>query len=90
MRRVNDKKSEKLEQAKKCIDSMVKDWNKTTLSDLEKYAYEEWLIWGAVKMALYFLNFDDYNKLKKYIYEKYGYDAGGMASYDLEEEQGNT
>lgn len=40
---------------------------------------EEYEIWGAVHLALYILNFDEYNRLKKYIYNRYGYDVGGAA-----------
>ena len=67
-----------LDKAKSCVDQIVTDWNKTTLSDIEKWSTEELMIWGIVKMALYFLNFNDYNKLKQYIYDKYGYNVGGV------------
>lgn len=68
-----------LEKAKACVDQTVKDWNKTNLSDLEKWSTEQLIIWGIVKMALRFLNFDDYNKLKQYIYDEYGYNVGGAS-----------
>ena len=73
-----------LDRAKKCMDQFVTDWNKTNLSDIEKWCVEEWLIQGASHMALYFLDFIDYNKLKLYVYETYGYDIGGMAEQQIE------
>lgn len=63
--------------AKSCIDQCVESWNKTNLSDIEKWGLEAQLIHGMVKMALYFLNFDDYNKLKEYIWTEYGFNVGG-------------
>lgn len=66
------------EKAKKCIDQFVHDWNKTTLCDLEKWSTEEILIQGAAHMALYFLDFSDYHRLKEYVYAEYGYDIGGI------------
>ncbi len=68
----------KLDRAKTCMDQFVTDWNKTNLSDIEKWSIEEWLIQGAAHMALYFLDFNDYCKLKQYVYEEYGYDIGVM------------
>lgn len=67
-----------LDRAKKCMDQFVTDWDKTNLSDMEKWFTGEWLIQGAAHMALYFLDFNDYYKLKQYVYEKYRYDIGGM------------
>lgn len=66
------------ERLAKAVDQTVNDWNKTTLNDIEKWSTEELIIWGIVKAALYVLNFDDYNKLKQYIYDKYGYNVGGV------------
>lgn len=72
-----------LDHAKLCIDSFVKSWGRTEISDLEKYYIPMYEIWGAVHMAMYMLDFDDYNKLKKYIYDTYGYDCGGVrGTYD--------
>lgn len=68
-----------LERAKKCMDQFVADWNRTTLCDLEKWCTEEILIQGAAHMALYFLDFSDYHKLKDYVWTQYGYDIGGMS-----------
>lgn len=77
------KDSEALERAKKCIDSFVTDWGKTNICDLEKHYIPMWQIWGAVHMAMYYLSFNDYNALKQYIYDKYGYDCGGVrTNYD--------
>ena len=35
-------------------------------------------------MALYILDFKEYNELKRYIYNKYGYDAGGAADGQMD------
>lgn len=76
-----------LEKAKKCVDSEVKGWNKTTLSDLEKYALEKYIVWGILDLALYLLTNEDYQKLKQYIYDAYGYNVGGVVTREgLEEE----
>lgn len=71
--------SERFNKAKSCIDKIVADWDKTTLNDLEKYSRKMFIIWGAVDMALYMLNFDEYNELKEYIYQRYGYNIGGTS-----------
>lgn len=73
------KPSERYNRAKACIDQIVTSWNKTDLSDLEKYSREMFIIWGAVDMALYMLNFEEYNELKEYIYQRYGYNVGGTS-----------
>lgn len=67
------RESDALIRAKKCIDQTVKQWNCTTLSDLEKYCREWWLVEGEFRMALYFFNTDDYFKLKQYILDEYGF-----------------
>lgn len=72
-----------LEKAKACVDQEVKEWNKTSLSFIEKDSIEQHMIWGIVKMALYFLNFDDYCRLKQYIYDEYGYNVGGVKTEDI-------
>lgn len=74
-----NKPSERFNKAKSCIDKIVADWNKTDLSDLEKYSREMYIIWGAVDMALYMLSLDEYNALKEYIYQRYGYNIGGTS-----------
>ena len=66
-----------LERAKACIDKEVKQWGLTTLSDIEKYWTLKYIVWGIVDLALYMLNFDDYNRFKQYIYDRYGYNVGG-------------
>ena len=66
------------EKAKAAVDQCVKTWNKTTLTDIEKYHYEWWLILGMVKMALRFLSINDYQELKQYIWERYGFNVGGV------------
>ena len=68
----------KYESAKSLIDQEVKDWNRTTLSDLEKWHREWWIIQGMVHMALAILSFDDYNRLKQYVYDEYGFNVGGV------------
>ena len=80
------KPSERYIKAKSCIDKIVADWNKTDLSDLEKYSREMFIIWGAVDMALYMLNFEEYNELKEYIYQRYGYNVGGTSG-DFKEDK---
>ena len=73
------KESQKLTDCKRCVDNTVKDWNKTNLSDLEKWSREEGIVWGIVKLALYMLNFDEYNALKEYIWTEYGFNVGGTS-----------
>lgn len=73
------KLTQKYDRAKACIDQIVTSWDKTTLCDLEKYSREMYIIWGAVDMALYMLSFDEYNALKEYIYQRYGYNVGGTS-----------
>ena len=77
---MSKKDSRNLERAKKCVDQTVKDWNKTTLSDIEKWSLEEHIIWGIVHMALFFLDFNDYEALKEYIWTEYGYDVTSSRS----------
>lgn len=67
-----------LERCKKCVDQTFIDWNKTRLSSREKREIEEYEAWGIVSLALYVLNFDEYNEFKRYIYETHGYDPGGV------------
>ena len=37
-----------------------------------------------VKAFLYFLNFDEYNEIKEYIYQTYGFNVGGTSGDKLE------
>ena len=74
-----NKESQNLKDCKKCVDVTVADWNKTTLTDIEKWSTEELIIWGIVKLALYMLNFEDYCALKEYIWTEYGYNIGGTS-----------
>ena len=76
--------SKNLTRAKKCVDSLVTDWNKTNLTDIEKWSIEEFMIWGVLHLSLYMLNFNDYNELKEYIWTEYGYNPGGTSG-DYEE-----
>lgn len=67
------------EKAKGCVDKEVRNWNKTSLTDIEVYIQLKYIIWGIMELAMYILNFEDYNKLKQYIYDEYGYNVGGVA-----------
>ena len=71
--------SKLLDRCKKCVDQVYIDWNKAIISNSEKRQIEEYEAWGIVHLALYILNFDEYNEFKRYIYEKYGYDPGGVS-----------
>jgi hypothetical protein len=67
-----------LERCKKCVDSEFTNWEKTRLSSAEKRETEEYIAWGIVHLALYILPTEEYFEFKKYIYDKHGYDAGGV------------
>lgn len=69
--------SEKLSRAKDCVDQIVSQWNRTNLTDIEKWSIEELEIWGVFDLALYLLSQPDYQKLKNYVYTEYGYNVGG-------------
>ena len=76
------KESEKLTQAKKCVDACVKSWNRTQLTDIEKWSIEEGIIWGISDLALYLLSPTDYQELKNYVLNEYGHNVGGaIGSY---------
>ena len=77
------KESQNLQKLKKCVDSEFISWERTTLSTKEKNTIEEYEAWGIVHAALYILDFDEYNAFKKYIYEKHGYDAGGVVNSQI-------
>lgn len=66
-----------LQKAIDCVDNEVPRWNRTQLTDLEKWSYERLIIWGIVDLALYILTPKDYQALKQYIYDEYGYNVGG-------------
>lgn len=78
------KHTEKYDRAKACVDNCVKQWNRTNLSDLEKYGRETWLVYGMVDAFLYFLSTDEYNDIKEYIWQTYGFNVGGTSG-DYEE-----
>lgn len=80
------KHSQNYERAKQCVDTCVTNWNKTTLSDIEKYSVECWVVYGMVKAFLYFLNFTEYNDIKEYIYTEYGFNVGGTSGDRYEED----
>lgn len=63
-----------------CVDSVFIDWEKTRLSTEEKRNIEEYEAWGIVHLALYILDTNEYFAFKRYIYEKHGYDPGGVLS----------
>lgn len=60
-----------------CIRNNVRNWNKTTLTDIEKYSVEMYIVWGIVDAALYILSLDDYQALKDWVLQEYGYNVGG-------------
>ena len=72
-----------LEKCKKCVDSVYINWEKTQLPEEEKRTVEEYMAWGIVRLALYILNFEEYNEFKLYIYKTHGYDAGGATDGQL-------
>ena len=69
--------SEKLSKAKACCDKIVNSWNRTYLTDIEKWSLEEAIIWGVFDLALYLLSQNDYQKLKDYVWQTYGFNVGG-------------
>lgn len=71
--------SQLFEKCKACVDQVFIDWDRTKLSKDEKVAIEEAMAWGIVHLALYILDFNEYNALKQYIYDKHGYDSGGCS-----------
>lgn len=71
-----------LQKAIACVDKEVSGWNRTQLTDLEKWSYERLIIWGIVDLALYILTPKDYQALKQYIYDEYGYNVGGAIEKD--------
>lgn len=62
-----------LDKAKKCIKQIVDEWNRTTLSDIEKWGVEAQLIHGVFHLALYILSEKEYNDLKKWTKDEYGF-----------------
>lgn len=74
-----------LDKCKKCVDGTIIDWEKTKLSTQEKMEVEEYIVGGIVRLALYVLDFSEYNEFKQYIYKKYGYDVGGTGQISIEE-----
>ena len=52
---------------------------------------QSYYVGGILQTALHLLSTNEYFNIKKYIYEVYGYDPGGVAEqftiYDYEEEQ---
>lgn len=75
---MDKKRSKNFESFQKCIRQQVTNWNKTTLTDLEKYCIERYIIWGIFDAALYILPLDDYQDLKQWMYDEYGFDIGGV------------
>lgn len=69
--------SEKLQRSKDCVDQIVNSWNRTYLTDIEKYFTEERILWGVFDLALFLLSPGDYQELKNYTWIKYGYNIGG-------------
>ena len=79
------KHTQKYERAKACVDNCVKQWNRTELSDLEKWSRESWLVYGMVDAFLYFLDTDEYNDIKEYIWQTYGFNVGGTSGDMMED-----
>lgn len=76
--------SENFTKAQKCITQIVTQWNRTTLSDIELWGLEAQLIHGVFHYALYVLNEKEYNALKEWTEEEYGFRGFGSGSYDYE------
>lgn len=76
------KRSANFNKLQDCIRNKVKNWNKTTLTDIEKYCTEMYIIWGIIDAALYILPLDDYQALKDWVLEEYGYNVGGAFKKD--------
>ena len=80
--------SKLLNQCKKCVDQVFIDWEKAVkCSKEERRCIEEYMAWGIVHLALYILDFDEYNEFKRYIYQKHGYDVGGVADGQMSIEE---
>ena len=73
------KHSKNYDKAKSLIDQTVKTWGKTNLSEIEKYMREWWIVHGMVKAYLLFLSFEEYNDIKEYIWQQYGFNVGGTS-----------
>ena len=74
--------SENFAKAQKCITQIATEWNRTTLSDLEKWGTESQLIHGVFALALYILDEKEYNALKEWVEEEYGFHGFGSGTYD--------
>lgn len=68
-------KDSNLDRLKACIDQTVSAWNRTKLTEIEKYSREQMIIWGIFDAALFVLSSNDYEKLKEYTKENYGFVA---------------
>lgn len=68
-------KQSNLDRLKACIDQTVRGWNRTKLTEIEKYSTEQMIIWGIFDAALFVLDTNDYEKLKEYTKENYGFVA---------------
>lgn len=72
--------SRTLEKCKACVDQTFIEWDKCNkMPKDERRSTAEHIVWGIVHLALYLLDFDEYNTFKRYIYEQHGYDAGGAS-----------
>lgn len=72
--------SKNYEKFQSCIKQCVKNWNRTKLTDIEKWSIEQHMIWGIFQSALYILPLDDYQELKDWCLNEYGYNVGGAYS----------
>lgn len=62
-----------LEKIKKCIKDTVNNWDKTTLTDIEKWSVEKQLVSGIARCALYILPEKEYQKLRLWTIDNYGF-----------------
>lgn len=74
--------SKNFERLKDCVSNTVNSWNRTTLTDIEKYSVEMYIVWGIVDAALYILPLNEYQALKDFILSEYGYNVGGAIKKD--------
>ena len=65
------------ERLKAAADTEVEQWNKTRLSDIEKYQLSVYYLGGICRAALFVLPTDLYLKFASYLDDKYGYEIKG-------------
>ena len=75
-------KESTLDKFKACVDQCVRSWNRTKLTDLEKWGTERLIVWGIVDAGFFVLSTNDYQRLKDYIWQEYGFNVGGALNKD--------